>query len=119
MIDTDPEKTGERWIIDMAKKGDGSLLGEFFRSRRAEEAPLSRELLDFLAGVFWGEIKLRRRRKRLFLHEYWRPEAVVWTHVRMLMGKRRDKAERYRLIRDYCKAFGTTVEAYERYAKHA
>jgi hypothetical protein len=115
------DEANEEWLIALAKNGDASELALYLRSAEFEEKPVSKRIRNFLADVFGQKIKLKRQKKLTYAHmaDRWLREKMVLTHVRMRMGKRRDRFERARLIDAFCKSYGTNPTRVEDFIKHA
>jgi hypothetical protein len=114
---------GLQWEIGLARNGDGDLLSATLRNKERLDGIMANDrlrklLIDFLAGVVDGNIKLpKRRHKKTYLsrkRQYQR-EWLVLMYVEGEMGKRRNPVLRARYTRQYCEQFGTTPGAVEAY----
>jgi len=78
------------------------------------------KLLDFLAGVVSGDIKLKRPKKATRPLRNMRERNVVFVVGALManMGKKRDAALRTRLTREACEHFDTTPMLVAAYLKH-
>lgn len=106
------------WRIWLAKKGDGELLAELLRRNE----PIHPTLREFLAGVVASRIKLKRPvlRTRTYMArgQRWHNERMVVHCVDAEMGKRRNTAERTRLIDKFSQIFGTNPNAVSDFIKY-
>jgi len=109
---------GLKFLIHLAKKGDGKLLADSLRSEQELDHLLHSEataelLREFLAGVVSGEIKLAPPCKLTYIAKSnrWLAEKLVAWGVNAHIVKRRKKSERDYWTRKLCDLYGTTPNA--------
>lgn len=108
---------GLDWDILQARAGQRAPLA---KSIKRWEGPMPSKLLDFLAGVVSGDIKLKRPKKTTRPLRSMREQNVVFVvNAEMARrGKQRDSALRTRLTLEACQHFRTTPVLVAAYLKH-
>jgi hypothetical protein len=111
---------GLDWAIEQAKDGQREILAKQIEHWEGSMPP---KLLQFLAGVVSGDIKLKRPKKTPYLIRRLRnsPERNVVFMVDAQMkklGKQRDKHLRTALTRKWSEYFGTNEDRVASYRKH-
>ena len=108
---------GLEWNIKQARDGQREPLA---KSIKRWEGPMPPKLLNFLAGVISGDIKLKRPKKTTRPLRNIRERNVVFVVNTMMakMGKKRDAALRTRLTLEACEHFRTTPVLVAAYLKH-